>query len=354
MQDQNFEKGKILVSVIIPIYNAERYIKRCLNSVCLISRTDVEFILVNDGSTDSSLQICQEIQKKDKRIKIYCQSNRGVSSARNCGINLSKGEWVTFIDADDEINSSVYEFAIGSLNEKFQLLCMGSKSVQSMKAEMKLSSSTMDIASFNKSDIEVISDTLIEIDKKEYKKYKNFGIDFAVPWSKFYNKKLILNAHIYFRENLSIGEDRVFNYLYLKHIDNIQYTTSCGYYYYQIDSSAMNGYKEGKKDKLLASVEAFQQVAPEKKYEVAQYGIRLYLVALKLDFCHLDNIKSYKQRRKEALEFRRKEVIQNCFLHGNIFRLRLAAVPIAIMAKMYMFGACNLLLKMKAKLKLKL
>ncbi len=91
------------ISVIIPIYNMEKYLKECLNSVINQTLKDIEIICVNDGSIDNSLTILKEYEKKDKRIKIINQKNSGVAIARNRAIDISKGQFIAFLDSDDKI-----------------------------------------------------------------------------------------------------------------------------------------------------------------------------------------------------------------------------------------------------------
>ena len=92
-----------LISVIIPIYNVERYLSKCLNSVINQTYKNIEIILINDGSTDDSLKIAQEFQEKDSRIKLYSQKNQGLSGARNTGLKKVTGDYITFIDSDDYV-----------------------------------------------------------------------------------------------------------------------------------------------------------------------------------------------------------------------------------------------------------
>src|SRR5690606_22590995 len=91
------------VSVIIPVYNTENYLRECLDSILAQTFTDFEVLLINDGSTDSSGKICDEYAEKDSRIKVFHKENGGVSSARNLGLDNAKGEWICFVDSDDEI-----------------------------------------------------------------------------------------------------------------------------------------------------------------------------------------------------------------------------------------------------------
>ena len=97
------------VSVIVPIYNSEKYLERCIKSIINQSLRDIEIILINDGSKDNSLNICKNFHNKDSRIKIIDKENEGVGSARNDGIKIAKGEWISFIDSDDFVESDFLE-----------------------------------------------------------------------------------------------------------------------------------------------------------------------------------------------------------------------------------------------------
>ncbi len=98
-----------LLSVIVPVYNVERYIKSCLDSIINQSYCDLEIILVNDGSTDQSGRICKEYTLRDSRIRLINKQNGGLSSARNTGLEIAKGNYITFIDADDYSTKELYE-----------------------------------------------------------------------------------------------------------------------------------------------------------------------------------------------------------------------------------------------------
>ena len=98
-----------LISVVIPVFNIEEYLERCVSSVCEQTYTNLEILLVDDGSTDNSGRICDSLAKKDKRIKVFHKSNGGSSSARNLGISKACGEFVGFVDSDDYISPNMYE-----------------------------------------------------------------------------------------------------------------------------------------------------------------------------------------------------------------------------------------------------
>ena len=104
------------VSIIVPVYNVEQYLRQCLDSILVQTFTDWECILVDDGSTDCSKDICDEFANKDSRFRVVHKKNGGVSSARNKGIELSRGVYITFVDADDTIDKDV----LSAVNKYFQ------------------------------------------------------------------------------------------------------------------------------------------------------------------------------------------------------------------------------------------
>ena len=98
-----------MISVIVPVYNVEEYLEQCLDSIQCQTYTDIEVILVNDGSTDRSKEICERYCKKDSRFKLVNQENKGLSGARNRGMSESKGEFISFVDSDDVIKEDMLE-----------------------------------------------------------------------------------------------------------------------------------------------------------------------------------------------------------------------------------------------------
>lgn len=108
----------VKLSIIVPVYKVEKYLRRCLDSIKSQTFSDFECILVDDGSPDSSGKICDEYAKKDTRFHVIHKANGGVSSARNAGLDAAKGEWIGFVDADDWIEKQTYEIAIKAAYEK--------------------------------------------------------------------------------------------------------------------------------------------------------------------------------------------------------------------------------------------
>lgn len=109
--------SKPLISIIVPVYNIEDYLERCVNSICGQTYDNLEILLVDDGSTDNSGALCDELSQKDARIRVFHKQNGGSSSARNLGISQAKGEYLGFVDSDDYISSDMYELLYGAMVE---------------------------------------------------------------------------------------------------------------------------------------------------------------------------------------------------------------------------------------------
>ena len=121
------------ISVIVPVFNAEKTLERCVNSIINQTYSKFEIILVDDGSLDNSLKICDKYKKQDSRIKVIHQENGGVSKTRNVGLANATGEWILFVDSDDlidrELCKKVYDCAIGNKS----LLCLDSLNLEKEK-----------------------------------------------------------------------------------------------------------------------------------------------------------------------------------------------------------------------------
>ena len=120
-----------LLSVIVPVYNVEEYLPRCVDSLLAQTYTNLELILVDDGAKDQSGAICDDYARKDSRIKVIHKPNGGLSSARNAGMDIAQGEYITFVDSDDWIESDAYEHLLGLMHRyQVKLVCGGNYDVE--------------------------------------------------------------------------------------------------------------------------------------------------------------------------------------------------------------------------------
>ena len=112
MKENRVDKGVAMipiVSIIVPVFNSEKYIEKCLKSLLAQTYKDLEILVIDDGSKDNSSDVVRQLQLDDQRIKLICQENQGVSSARNKGIEMSKGQYIVFVDSDDYVESNYVE-----------------------------------------------------------------------------------------------------------------------------------------------------------------------------------------------------------------------------------------------------
>jgi len=235
---------KPLISIIVPVYNGAKYIDTCLQSIIKQTYNNTEIILINDGSTDNSEEILNKWQKKDKRVKVIHQQNGGVSNARNSGLNIAKGEYITFIDIDDYI----YEDYINYL---YTILEKNNADISVIPQPQKFTSSTPIIQKEQDDKIIIMSG----IEAACNMLYYNFAIG---PWNKLISHSLITKNHLKFHEHLHFGEG--FNFS----IDCFQRANKVAvghkkYYFYRTDNpnSAMTKFK---KRVVIGSLEAQKEI----------------------------------------------------------------------------------------------
>ena len=200
------------VSIIVPVYNTEKYLARCIDSILAQTFTDFELILVNDGSKDNSGKICDEYAQKDSRIIVIHKENGGVSSARNKGIDVAQGDWISFVDSDDWISS---DFLSSFIYDADLIICglelFGAKQVQHLPEEKRLQ---------NKDEISI---WLTSNYSKSY---------IPSQCSKLYRHDVIKKYNIRFNTTLIRCEDTLFNFEYLNYCNKIKLFKVAPYHYY--------------------------------------------------------------------------------------------------------------------------
>lgn len=212
---------KYKISVIVPIYNAEKYLKRCVDSIVNQSYKNLEIILVDDGSPDGCPELCDTFAKTDKRIKVLHKPNGGVSSARNEGLKIATGDFVTFVDSDDYILEDYIEKSASMIDEKIDLVVAGQHIIDDNK-NVKI---TTPETNFNSPALNNIND------------FMKFLIDghFDIVVNKLYKRNLITSE---FLKNQPLGEDRIFNLSYFKNIKNKIATIDNPGYVYEFNTSS--------------------------------------------------------------------------------------------------------------------
>lgn len=206
------------ISVVIPVYNTEKYLDECLNSVENQTLKDIEIVCVNDGSKDGSLEILKRHSEKDNRIKIVNQENAGVSAARNAGIKAAQGKYISFFDSDDILLPY-------SLEKAYEDLTKYSVDVVAFKLQTFIDGEEIDLDEFNYNNSKVKVCKRAQWQNPFYDMVENTG--YIV--TKVYKKSLITDNNIWFKEGVTNYEDQLFNLLIFPHVtkmvqdDNIFY-----------------------------------------------------------------------------------------------------------------------------------
>ena len=233
---------KPLISTIVPIYNAETTIKRCVESLLINKLHNIEIILVDDGSKDNSGKLCDDIAKTDRRIKVIHQNNAGVSNARNNGIELATGDWISFVDSDDWVSEDYYDTLLSAIHQKeFDILFWGAIDVFPNRQIKKCLTDGFYTGVIN------MQEEIVAL--KTAKCYNLFGF----TWNKLFKADIILRNKIRFERALSLNEDEVFTLDYLRYCSNIATTSSALYFYNKSNETSLTSKKKMASDYLLLS-----------------------------------------------------------------------------------------------------
>lgn len=213
-----------LVSVIIPVYNVEKYLEKCLDSIINQTYKNIEIICINDGSTDSSLEILRKYAEKDNRIKVVNQENKGLGATRNVGLEIAQGEFISFIDSDDFVDKNLYKNCIEKIASDIDVIVFGAKTVN--LKNNKIYSGQYSSKSF----------------------HKNFNLNdlfniYTVAWNKLYRHSL-LNEHSIIFDTPKTGEDQTFFIKVVLNAKNICVVKKDLYYYIKYRNGALSNRKD--------------------------------------------------------------------------------------------------------------
>lgn len=256
----------IKISIIVPVFNVENYLEKCIESILKQSFKAFELILVDDGSIDKCGEICDLYQKKDNRIKVIHKKNGGLSSARNAGIEIAKGDYLAFVDSDDYIHIDMYSIlyeAITKNNSQISL-CKFRKVYES---ENNISDNYDNKIIYNNfNNIEALNNL-----------YKENAAEFTVSWNKLYDKRLFSKLKF---ENGKIHEDEFLAHKILFKANKVTYIPICLYYYLQRQGSIVNSeYSIKKFDAVRAFYERvifFKQLGLKDLQYKAEYNYVKY------------------------------------------------------------------------------
>ena len=292
------------ISIIVPCYNCQDTIKECYNSIkkSVSNVLSHEIILINDGSTDNTQFILNEIKVTDKSVVVINQENKGVSAARNIGLKNAKGKYISFVDSDDSILEEYYKKMVGPLKENSRLdlvIC--------------------DYSSSELSKEDILNISIDNIYEEGLKSKGSFEKLRGYIWNKIYKRDILDNNNIIFDEEVKFCEDLGFNLIYLKYVENVKIIPKKLYRYdTQTTDTSGNSNKKSTAfkiwDNLLSreSEEKYKNVIKLEKYKYMIWGL-----------CEQLSEKGEIQN-KEYLELLKKEkdfIVKNKSLLGRKFEL---------------------------------
>ena len=292
------------VSVIVPVYNSAGTIDQCLNSVLNQNYTNYEIIIIDDGSTDSSGVICDKYCDKNDKVYVFHTENRGVSSARNLGIEKATGEYVLFIDSDDSIDKEYIEDLINLKNQY--------KEIDNIWCGFK----TYSIDTTADESVSYVYDKNSKIslvDRKNIMTLHEKWLD-AGPYCKLYSRNILKKTNVRFPENLSLGEDLVFNFQYLDNTNGkICFLNKATYnYYLQSGNSLATKYY----DNLFDIYKTINKVMERyiRKWDCDTEEFKKYYNAcfFKFEVCLKNTFNTCNSASKQDKYRRNNEILNSC------------------------------------------
>lgn len=278
-----------LISIIVPVYNSEKYIDKCINSILNQTYKKIELILIDDGSTDNSGHLCEVYAKVDRRVKVMHVKNSGVASARNKGIEATRGEFIQFVDSDDYIDRDMVETLAHEMNNKVDIVMCGYKRLSkdhNGKIDVK------NINLYNQVSItkEVFLNEFGNIFKNQYINYL---------WNKLYVASIIKNNNVKFDNSINWGEDLMFNLEYLGYCNNITIISKLLYNYINYNNNSItskfNSELHNNQQKMYKAVRKFlksnNEYLGENKKVVETKFTDAIIMCLSNLFCKNSNYK---------------------------------------------------------------
>lgn len=291
------------LSIIIPCYNIEPHISKCVESILEQTFNDFELLLINDGSKDNTLEVCREYEQKDTRVKVYSHDNKGVSYTRNRGIELAQGECILFIDGDDFVKPDYLEKLVANYADGIWPIC-GMINVK--KGEVKENENFKKLLALFPDKV-VVKDRLLEI-------LAYYSL--SSPCARIYSKTILTENKIIFPENISYQEDLLFNLEYCKHIEQVRLLDYLGYFYIEHQVSSTGRYHKNFNhiEDLFLSLSSMVETKRDK--EIVQEFIFQTIMRRITNVFHTDSPKKRNEKLKELKEIFESKSYR--FMHGFI------------------------------------
>lgn len=327
-----------LLSIIVPVYNCEKYAGRCIRSLLRQTCQDFEVILVNNGSTDRSLRILETYAAKDNRLRVLSQENRGISGSRNTGLDAGRGKYLCFVDADDYVDPSFAETLLHA--------------VQTNDCDMAVCDYAMTFRTREIRAVLELSDEVSDVRQMEDERfYLRYFARNPVVWNKIYRRDMICDAGIRFE--IPHGEDLLFHLRLLPHVKRIATVSKTLYHYVQRKSSAAHSLSRVNAQNVTI-IETYLNGAHQNSGDMAFYAFSsIYTGFLSSVYCAGRKTRYFAEQicaMEQAAFFR-----EFCMVIAFTGRLRGMYLERAVSRRFYLiqklqFGMCLLPWKLPAAL----
>lgn len=303
------------VSVIVPIYNVDKYLERCLESLVNQSLQEIEIILIDDGSTDNSPLICDKYAKQDTRIKVVHKQNQGLGMARNTGLELASGEYVVFIDSDDFIEKNAYQEMYDMIkSESAEMLITNYYEYVTNTSEKKEMRTVRNARIVEGEEIKKLACQMVGFSPLK-KNEDDIGMS---VWKNMYLRRLIEDNQIkFYSEREYVSEDAVFQLMIIPKMKKVRLSTNCYYYYCQNDNQSLSAtFRESKFEeyKKLYQKE-YELLESNGIVETGKYYIATtFLGNIRAHIKQLSSSQYSKKRKKELIEKIEKDTMVQAVL----------------------------------------
>lgn len=308
------------ISIIVAAYNMERYLDQCLSSIQQQTFHDIEVIVIDDGSTDKTAQICDKYASMDKRFYSFHKKNEGVCAARNDGLKMASGEWCLFCDADDWLpeNACQIIYESGKANDSDVIWASNEKVTSKGNIDMQIFCEPFFLN--ERKDIDKL--ILLMLDwQTTPRPLKNRG-NLNVCWNKAMRTKMLKEQNILFNGAVGhMSEDMLFNLYVFRAAQSVSYVTQNIYYYRQVDISAANGFMRGGfnwNDALFAAIEDFiENTTNDSEFKEQLYRAYYHMVVERFKrvvekYCyHPNNLNKRSEIQQELRENIHKTIYQD-------------------------------------------
>lgn len=325
------------LSIIVPVFNAKEYLGKCLATVTACPSNEMECILVNDGSTDSSLSICEQYAQKDRRFRIVNQKNEGVSAARNTGILNAKADRVFFLDADDYIDSDKWYEILKAVEEEYDFIAFSHFTLWengSGKEEL------FPFKGKETTDIQTARMILLATDR------------FNTCWGKLFKRKLITQNGICFKNGVKIGEDTIFVLDYFLSANSYSIRNTSILFYRQHGNSVMHKMDMAKKlDEFQAIYDYRRKLAVVWKDPVLERGMYRQFFSIITDlFSKYSAARTVNESGDVFRNAYQRDIVKMIILNTPLAQLRPGYKKIEyLLMKGHLFNWLACLMKIKLK-----